>query len=147
MLGDAYLWVDLQDADGLECLAWAVYDGVFMTGNKPALSGHYDWDRVVAGTLIHLIFQGQTDKEHCGPVTIVSFNAKQAVELAQQQGLPQYREREEGLHHLSGACMEVSNCAIEGDSTALGHVLPLYGRSSGHGAGLCSRFQWGESFS
>ena len=48
-----------------------------MPSNKPALSGHYDWD----------------DKEHCGPTTIASFNAKWAMELAQQQGLPWYRER------------------------------------------------------
>ena len=43
--------------------------------------------------MIYLIFRGQTDKEHCGPVTIASFNVKQAIELAQQQGLPQYKER------------------------------------------------------
>ena len=78
----------LLSADGLEHLAWAVYDGVFVPGDKLALSGHYDWDRVVAGTLICLIFQGQTDKEHCGPMTIASFNVKWATELVQQQGLP-----------------------------------------------------------
>ena len=92
-LGDAYLQVDLQDANSFEHLAWAVYDGVFMPGNKLALSGHHDWDCVVAGTLIHLIFWGQTDKEHCGPATIASFNEKWAMELVQQQGLPQYKER------------------------------------------------------
>ena len=70
-----------------------MYNGVFVPGDKPALSGHYNWDCVVVGTLIHLIFQGQTDKEHCGPMTIASFNVKQAIELAQQQELPQYRER------------------------------------------------------
>ena len=85
--------MDLQDADCLKHLAWAVYDGVFMPGNKLALSGHHDWDRVIAGTLICLISWGQTDKEHCGPATIASFNAKWATELGQQQGLPQYKER------------------------------------------------------
>ena len=80
--------MDFRDADGLECLAWAVYNGVFVPGNKPALSGYYNWDCVVAGTLIHLIFWEQTDKEHCGPMTVASFNVKQAMELAQQQGLP-----------------------------------------------------------
>ena len=92
-LGDAYLQVDFRDADGLEHLAWAMYNRVFMPGNKPALSGHYNWDCVVAGTLICLIFWGQTDKEHCGPVTIASFKMKWATEPAQHQGLPQYRER------------------------------------------------------
>ena len=82
MLGDAYPQVDIQDADGLEHLAWAMYDGLFVSGNKPALSSHYDWDCVVAGTLICLIFWGQTDKEHCGPATIASFNARWATELA-----------------------------------------------------------------
>ena len=38
MLGDKYPWVDFPDADGLKHLAWAVYDGVFMPGNKPALA-------------------------------------------------------------------------------------------------------------
>ena len=88
MLGDAYPRVDSGDAGGLECLAWAMYNGVFMPGNKLALSGHYDWDCVVVGTLICLIFWGQTDKEHCGPATVASFNAKQATELVQQQGFP-----------------------------------------------------------
>ena len=87
MLGDAYPWVDLQDADGLKHLAWAVHDGVFMPSNKLAVSGHYDWDCMVAGTLICLIFQGQTDKDDCGPMTIASFNVKWATELVQQQGL------------------------------------------------------------
>ena len=64
-----------------------------MPSNKPALSGHHDWDHVVAGTLICLIFWGQTDKEHCGPANIASFNTRWATELAQQQGLPQYKER------------------------------------------------------
>ena len=64
-----------------------------MLGNKPALSGHYNWDCMVVGTLTHLIFKGQTDKENCGPMTIASFNVKQAIELAKQEGLPQYRER------------------------------------------------------
>ena len=58
-----------------------------MPNNKPALPGYYDWDCVVAGTLIHLIFQGQTDEEHCGPATTASFKAKWAMKLAQQHGV------------------------------------------------------------
>ena len=42
-LGDPYPWVDFHDIHSLERLAWAVYDGVFMPGNGPALSGYYDW--------------------------------------------------------------------------------------------------------
>ena len=85
--------MDFQDIHGLECLAWAMYDRLFVPGNKLALSGHYNWDHVLVGTLIHLIFWGQTDKKHCGLMTVASFNVKWATELAQQQGLLQYRER------------------------------------------------------
>ena len=74
--------MDFQDVNSLKRVAWTVYDGVFMPSNKPALSGYYDWDCVVAGTLTHLIFQGQTDEEHCRPGTVASLNAKWAMELA-----------------------------------------------------------------
>ena len=102
-LGDTYPWVDFRDADSLERLAWAMYNRVFMPGNKPALSGCYNWDRVVAGTLIHLIFWGQTDKEHCGPTTVASY-VKWTTELAQQQGLPQHRERRAHTATVVSAC-------------------------------------------
>ena len=36
--GEAYARVDLNDANGLKCLAWAVYDGVFLPGNLPMLT-------------------------------------------------------------------------------------------------------------
>ena len=48
-------------------------------------------------------------------------------------------QREEGPGHLSGPCMEVSHCAVKGDSATSGYVLPLYRRSPGCGAGLHSR--------
>ena len=89
ILGDAHPWVDLRDANSLKHLTWAAYNRVFVPGDKPALSGHYNWDCVVAGTLIHLIFQGQTNKEHCGPMTIAFFNVKQATKWE----LTQYKER------------------------------------------------------
>ena len=65
MLGDAYPCVDFRDKHGLECLAWAIYDHVFIPGNKPALSGYHEWDCIIVGTLIHLIYQGQVDEDHC----------------------------------------------------------------------------------
>ena len=64
-----------------------------MLGNRQALFGYYDWDCVLVGTLVHLIFQGQTDEEHCGPKTIASLNAKWATELVLEQGLPCYKDR------------------------------------------------------
>ena len=51
-LGDAYPWVDFWDIHSLEHLAWAIHNGVFMPGNKPALSGYYNYDRVLVGTLV-----------------------------------------------------------------------------------------------
>ena len=87
-LGDAYPRVVLSDVNGLECLAWAVYNGVFVTGDPPVLTGHHDWSRIIAGTTLHCIFHGKAPSEHCEPCTVASFNAKQATRLVQQQGLP-----------------------------------------------------------
>ena len=47
MHGEAYLRVDLNDVHGLECLAWAVYDRVFLPGNPPVLTGHHDWQWII----------------------------------------------------------------------------------------------------
>ena len=43
-LGAAYPKVNLSDVDGLEHLAWAVYDGVYVPGNLPDLTGCH-WDQ------------------------------------------------------------------------------------------------------
>ena len=37
-LGDAYSLVDFTDVDDLECLTWAVYDGIFIPGDQPILT-------------------------------------------------------------------------------------------------------------
>ena len=88
-LGDAYHRVVLSNVNSLECLAWAMYDGVFVPGDPPVLTGHHDWSHIIAGTILHLIFCRKTPSEHCEPCTVASFNAKQATRLMQQQGLPQ----------------------------------------------------------
>ena len=85
-LGDAYPRVVLSDMNGLEHLAWAMYDGVFVPDNPPVLTGPYDWSHIITGTTLHLIFCRKTPSEHCEPCT-VAFNAKQATRLTQQQGL------------------------------------------------------------
>ena len=87
-LGDAYPRVVLSNMNGLECLAWAMYDGVFVPGDPPALTGHHDWSHIITGTTLHLILHGKIPSEHCEPCTVASFNAKQATRLTQQQGLP-----------------------------------------------------------
>ena len=88
-LGDAYPRVILSNVNGLECLAWAMYDSMFVSGDPPVLTGHHDWLRIIAGTTLHLIFCRKTPSKHCEPCTVASFNAKQATRLTQQQGLLQ----------------------------------------------------------
>ena len=86
-LGAAYPRVNLSDMDFLEHLAWAVYDGVYMSGNPPDLTGHHDWEHIIAGTTLHLIYHGRTNDEHCKPSTIASLNTEQTMKLMQQWGL------------------------------------------------------------
>ena len=57
-LSDAYPLVDLTDMDNLECLAWAVYDGIFIPGDPPILTGCHDWLHIITGMTLHLIFHG-----------------------------------------------------------------------------------------
>ena len=58
--GDSYPLVDLTDVDDLEHLAWAVYNGVFIPGDPPILTGHHDWSCIITGMTLHLIFCGKT---------------------------------------------------------------------------------------
>ena len=81
------LVVDLTDVDDLEQLAWAVYDGVFVLGDPPILTGHHDWSCIITGMTLHLIFHNKTRGKHCPPCTVASFNAKQATRLTKEQGL------------------------------------------------------------
>ena len=60
-LSDTYPLVDLIDVDDLECLAWAVYDGVFIPGDPPILTRHHDWLCIITGMTLHLIFHGKTE--------------------------------------------------------------------------------------
>ena len=85
-LSDTYPLADLTDMDELECLAWDVYDGIFIPGNPPILTGHHDWSCIITGMTLHIIFHGKTMEEHCPPCTVESFNAKQATRLTKQQG-------------------------------------------------------------
>ena len=86
-LGDAYPRIVLSNVNGQECLAWAMYDGVFVPGDPPALTGHHDWSCIITGKTLCLIFCGKTPSKHCEPCTVTSFSAKQATRLTQQQGL------------------------------------------------------------
>ena len=86
-LGNAYPRVNLNDVNGLECLAWAIYDGVYVPCDLPVLKGHHNWEHIITGTTLCLIFCGATNNEHCEPSMVASLNVKQATKLAQQQGL------------------------------------------------------------
>ena len=101
-LRDAYLHVDFQEVINLERLAWAIYDGIFVPGRMPDLSGYQDGDCIVMGTLIPLIYQGEMNREHCGPTTIAACNTKKATELTKEQGLHATKTEE---HVLPGPCL------------------------------------------
>ena len=85
--------MNLSDVDGLEHLTWAMYEGVYMPGNPRDLTGPHNWEHIIAGTTLHLIFCGRTNDEHCKPLTIASLDAEQAMKLTQQQGLLQPGKR------------------------------------------------------
>ena len=87
-LGDAYPHINLRDPAGLEQLAWVVYDGTFVPGPPPEISGCHDWDHVLAGTLVPLIHHGEMPYTHCAPCTIVGADAQRATQLARKKGLP-----------------------------------------------------------
>ena len=40
--GEASVRMDLNDTDGLECLTWAIYDGVFLPMDPPMLTRYHD---------------------------------------------------------------------------------------------------------
>ena len=71
--------VDLNDTDGLEHLAWAIYYGVFLPGDLPMLNGYHDCQWIIAGTTLCLTYQGTTADKHCPLCTVVSLNAEQAA--------------------------------------------------------------------
>ena len=89
----AYPRVNLSDMDGLEHLAWVVYNGVYVPGNPPDLTGHHNWECKIVRTTLCLIYCGRTNDEHCKHLTIASLNAEQATKLTWQQGLLQPGKR------------------------------------------------------
>ena len=78
---------------GLERLAWAIYDRVFIPGRVPDMLQYQDWDHIVVGILVPLIYQGEMVWDHCGPATIAGANTQRATELMKEQGLLCYKER------------------------------------------------------
>ena len=143
-LGAAYPRVNLSDVDGLEHLAWAVYNGVCMPGDPPDLTGHHNWECIIVGTTLCLIYHGRTNDEHCKPLTIAFLNAKQAMKLMWQQGLLQPGKRR--LWATPVAAGWIPTIQVSSECAASGSLFPFHGGSTSHVAGLQGGFQWGEPF-
>ena len=68
--------------DGLEHLSWAVYDGVFLPGNPPTLTGHHDWQWIIVGTTLKTHLSRETSRGALRPCTVVSHDTEQAAREA-----------------------------------------------------------------
>ena len=73
---DALALLNVDDVHHLECLAWAVYDGVFLVGPWPKLSGDCPWCTVLAGLQQH-IYRGRDDAAHCPPQMLGSWDCQE----------------------------------------------------------------------
>ena len=85
--------MNLSNVNGLEHVAWAVYDGVYMAGEPLALTGQHEWAHIIMEMTSYLIFCGVTNSGHCEPLTVTSLNGRQTTKLVQQQELPQPKKR------------------------------------------------------
>ena len=56
--------INLGDVRSLERLIWAIYNGMYVPGSQPALSGPLDWACNLDKTTTH-IFHGRMLQEHC----------------------------------------------------------------------------------
>ena len=84
--GDAFPHINFQDVAWLERLASAIYDRVFIPGRAPDMSGYQDWDCIVVGTLVSLIYQGKMVWDHGGPTTIAGANAQRGNRAHERAG-------------------------------------------------------------
>ena len=57
------------------------------------MSGYRDWDHILAGTLIPLIYHGAMHFAYCTPCTIAGANVWKATKFTKKKGLPSYKER------------------------------------------------------
>ena len=69
---DALALLNTEDAQHLECLAWAVYDIALLVGPRP-------WCTVLAGLQQH-IYRGCKDVAHCPPQTLGSWDHEEWVQ-------------------------------------------------------------------
>ena len=121
-----------------------------MPGDLPALTGHHDWEHIISGTTLHLIFHGKTNDEHCKPSTIASLNAEQAMKLMQQQWLLQPGKRRPWAAPVAAAWIPtiqlvvnvppqaVSSCSMgDTQATSLAYKEDSNGESPFHETSRC----------
>ena len=97
-LGNAYLHINFWDVAKLEQFAWAIYDRMFVPGRVSEMLGYQDWDHIVVGSLVPLIYQGEMVWDHYGPATIARVNAHKATDFTKEQVLC-YKEKRALSHH------------------------------------------------
>ena len=77
--------LNVNDARHLECLMWAVYDGVLLVGGQPKLPGDRPWCAVLAGLHKH-IYRGHKDVAHCPPHMLASWDCQERIEALSRGG-------------------------------------------------------------
>ena len=82
---DALALLNVNDARHLECLVWAVYDGVLLAGPWPELPGDRPWCTVLAG-LHKYIYRGHDDAAHCLLHMLGSWDCQEWIEALQRGG-------------------------------------------------------------
>ena len=73
MFGPAMPHINLGDIRSLKRLTWAIYNGMYVLGSQPALSGLCDWVCILNKMMTH-IFHGRMLQEHCPLSTIGGTN-------------------------------------------------------------------------
>ena len=76
---DALALLNMNDIHHLECLAWAVYDGMLMVGLQPEFLGDHPWCTVLAGLHQH-IYRGHKDMANCLPQMLGSWDCQEQIE-------------------------------------------------------------------
>ena len=75
---NALALLNVEDAQHLKHLMWAVYNGAILVGPWAELSGTCTWCAVLAGLQQH-IYKGRDDAAHCPPQTLGSWNHEEWV--------------------------------------------------------------------
>ena len=108
------------------------WPGPFMT----EMSGYQDWDCMVAGTLLPLIYWRETQWMHCGPTTITGADTHGSTELAKEESLQCNKERRvctmsSEVHFASSELPTQRAPSVKSKVTVLPQARPsLFGQGS-----------------